>query len=332
MLQADCTPRLTTWQHLPADLIPWPSYDAGVMTDAERFQQLNESFYRGDPADYIFTRLAILMAFEHDTPRVTQSLASGLELHGVRIRTEPEPPVEAVEVAKYVTIESTLLAHHAVEALLRLFLGHCSQPECPALIVASLTSPAQFRERLAMILDDGLLDDLQREVGMNVVGIGREDGADRLALRDNCAYLFRDLAEFWLRDAALYNALKHGLAGAPGSAVFRLGTQPGDEHMTVVGEGASIEYLRRARVEGQGDVWQSVTSWIDLNETFGAITLSLQLIQNIWSLARWRYVASVAPIQLQVPTVRLKDLAKPSGMVRDVAFNHFQVIKPSRKQ
>ena len=55
-------------------------------------------------------------------------------------------------------------------------------------------------------------------------------------------------------------ALKHGLEGAAGSAVVRLGAQPNYEHMTVIGEGASIEYLRRADVDGQGTVWQSATT------------------------------------------------------------------------
>ena len=301
------------------------------MTDTERFQRMNEAFFRGEPADYIFKRFAVLMAFATDTEAVTGSLASGVELHGAYVETAPETPIDTAEVAKYVTIESTLLAHHSVEALLRLFLGHCSQPECPPLVVASLTSPIQFRERLGMILDENLLDDLQREVGMVVVGVPRDDTADRLATRDDCAYVIRDLAEFWLRDASLYNALKHGLAGAAGSAVVRLGAAPDDEHMTVIGEGASIEYLRRADVDGQGTVWQSATTWIDLHKTFAAITIALQLIQNIWSLARWRYVAGDVPAQLHVPTVRLKDLAKPSGMVRDMAFNQFQVVKPCRK-
>lgn len=300
-----------------------------MITHDERFQRMNEAFYRGEPADYIFTRLAILMAFAKDTEGTSQALASAIELHGVYLETEAGPPVDPEEVAKYVTIESTVLAHHSVEALLRLFLGHCSQPECPPLEVASLTSPAQFRQRLAMVLDDDVLDDLQREVGMVVVGVHRNDDADRLAVRDHCALVIRELAGFWLRDASLYNALKHGLAGAAGSAVLRLGNQPADEHMTIVGEGASIEYLRQAEVDGGGKVWQSATTWIDLNETFAAITISLQLIQNVWSLARWRYIAGQAPVQLHVPTARLKDLAKPSGMIRDMAFNQFQVVKRS---
>ncbi len=293
---------------------------------------MNEAFYRGAPADYIFTRLALLMAFEQDTEAVAQALQSGVDLHGVHIEAAPDTPIDSAEVAKYVTIESTLLAHHSVEALLRLFLAHCSQPECPPLAVASLTSPVQFRERLDMILDDNLLDDVQREVGMIVVGVHRDDTDERLAMRNGCAAIIRDLAEFWLRDASLYNALKHGLAGAAGSAVFRLGTSPDDDDATTVfGEGVSIEYLRRAEVNGQGTVWQSATTWIDLHETFAAITLSSQLIDNLWSLARWRYVAGDTPMRLHVPTGRLKDLAKPSGMVRDLAFNQFQVVKRGRR-
>ena len=44
-----------------------------VTTDAERFQRMNEAFYRGEQADYIFTRFAVLMAFATDTAAVTRS-------------------------------------------------------------------------------------------------------------------------------------------------------------------------------------------------------------------------------------------------------------------
>lgn len=71
--------------------------------------------------------------------------------------------------------------------------------------------------------------------------------------------------------------------------------------MTVIGEGDRIECLRGHPSTAWAPFGQSIATWVDQYENFAAPTISLQFIQNVWSLARWRYVAADAPTELYVP-------------------------------
>lgn len=300
---------------------------AVVQTDAERIEFINAAFYRGEPDGHLFTRLCLLLAHASDPAAASRTLDAGVHVYGVRIQVPFEEP-DPVEVEKYLTIEVVMLAQHAIETCLRLFLGHASGEKCPPMSIASLTSPSDFREKLDMILSEEHAGDLRIEVGNVLFGISSKDAPDAIATRDACVPMVRDLAEYWLRDAPLYNALKHGLAGAPGSAVMQLGLTPDEDTMTVIGSGTSIEFLRRGKLPDVGTVWQSATKWVDLHESMAAAAMAIQLIGNIWSIAKYRYANAPRPERLCFPKdARLRDFAKPTGMLRDLAFNQFQVMR-----
>ena len=99
----------------------------------------NESFCRSDPADYLRTRLQLLVLTGTRLADLSQLIATGVEYAGMRFgpAADEEPPVTADEpltnhsVESFLTIESQTLMHHASETVLRLFLLHAEQSHTP---------------------------------------------------------------------------------------------------------------------------------------------------------------------------------------------------------
>ena len=62
--------------------------------------------------------------------------------------SNPEDDESKVQLERFQVLESTVLAHHAFEALVRLYLAHAADTTCPWIEVAAETSFGAFKSRV----------------------------------------------------------------------------------------------------------------------------------------------------------------------------------------
>jgi hypothetical protein len=115
---------------------------------AARFQQLNERFYTADPADYFRIRLSTLVLVAGRAGDLLGLLKEGVEYGRIQAKADTDAEVDAADIARYVTIESQVLLHHAAEALIRLFLAHVGNPPCPWFELSAETDFGNFKRRV----------------------------------------------------------------------------------------------------------------------------------------------------------------------------------------
>lgn len=260
---------------------------------AARYRQLNERFYAAEPADYLRTRLITLLALAGKPGDVLAILRAGVEHAGVTVRLGDDGEVDAEDLAKYVSIESQVLLHHAAETVVRLFLAHRDYPPCPWVELAGETNFAKFKERVGKeitgVRRDGVLEDEAAWVFIGRRESGPDEDGERWAdAKANLGSFLRTLAERWLNDARTYNSLKHGLAVIPGDAVFQL---VGDDGNAVrLGEGTSVEILEAGPWVENRREWKVTTKWIDVQECLGLVEVSCLMISSLWQVARFRYL------------------------------------------
>jgi hypothetical protein len=278
---------------------------------AARFQQLNERFYTADPADYFRIRLSTLVLVAGRVEDLLGLLKEGVEYGRIRAKADTDAEMDAADMARYVTIESQVLLHHAAEALIRLFLAHVGNPPCPWFELSAETDFGRFKRRV----QDQLVKPRRRgalEEEAAFVLLGRrgpppdEDAAGWHDATENLARFLRMFAGRWLKDSRVFNAMKHGLAVIPGDALFQI---LDDEGKAVrLGEGTSVEYLearewekdpggRRTRRE-----WQTTTRWLDIQESLGLVEIGASMIDSLWVVAKHRYLDGDGEVQLFFPT------------------------------
>ena len=112
-------------------------------------------------------------------------------------------------------MESVMIAHHASEALLRLFFAHVEHEECPWLGMSASTDFREFKAKVDTVLDRGFN---REQIAMVFLGgtsptdacinLSQDEFEDAI---DGLDLLLTGCANRFLGDSFLYNAVKHGL-------------------------------------------------------------------------------------------------------------------------
>lgn len=260
----------------------------------EQFSELNATFYSsGGPHEYIRARLQATIFTLTESEEADAILAKGLDLGSLKGQASARMSEEARR--RYALMETTVLLHHAGEALLRLWMAHKDSQPCPWLEVASLTSAKTFKEKAEKYAaaDTGHMSD-NDIASIFLGGVTSEEAGVEMdqGLWDNAIDGFRELIRIVAvritGEANLYNAAKHGLVGVPADH----GDLMMQEGLRMAG-GAGITYLQK-KPDDPADRsgtwrWWATTSFTGLQTNIFLIELVIRAIHSLWSVARRKY-------------------------------------------
>ena len=276
-----------------SDELATDTYEAQLGVDT-----FNSHYYQENgPAEFISMRLNALCLIGGEYEAFKELLAEGVEYVGLTLMLGPAqestPELEKQDKdfhEHFLRIEAHHLKHLAIEALLRLFLGHRGLPECPWMEISNNRGPGQFKEDVRRLIVEADQDELQSHVAE--VFMAQPGDLESLSEEDqdvslNLTALLRVLAGDWLDEAKSYNATKHGLTAVPGAAEFHVG--PSLEEQTRIGYGDSLTHLSVGDWVDDERVWTLTTRWIQTKQALAAIEVVIRMLKALWGVARWRY-------------------------------------------
>lgn len=268
----------------------------------EKYFELNQRFYSAQPTQYFRTRLQMLLLEAGDPEGVVSLMRSGVQYAGLRIRADLDDTLGSNELDEHSTVESQILLHHVTETLLRFFVAHKDNPQCPWLDIAVNTSPSRFKDIVSRQIIEAPRESLEDIVAFVFLGSGGDDDAEESEQLDegagNLANFLRKLAKIWRDEAHLYNALKHGLAIIPGNATIDF---LADGTWAQFGSGPSIEYLEFTPGEQGQRTWQTTLRWVDVQESLQLVEIACLMIDSLWEVAKARYVGQQDNVRVFVP-------------------------------
>lgn len=281
--------------------------------DADACRALNRAFYSVEPHDYFQTRLELLMLAAADSDSILAAFQRGLEfgalkMGGPETKAPNEAEMEAARTA-FVTADAVNLLHHICETLMRFYFAHRPEerqfPASPWLQIAREMNPEDFKRLVARRFDSRELDEHRRaEVNATFYAsfeppCDTPEDADRLrASVDEIERFLQHFARYFLDEAKLYNAMKHGLAIRPGSAAMRLETPADAERLArgesplISAEGPSVEYLAR---DSADDEFARVTRWVRPDVLMGEAMVAVFMLAQIWTVGKLRYTGPDDP-------------------------------------
>lgn len=290
---------------------------------SEQFEELNRRFYnnKSGPHRYIRNRARALVLAHSDSELITQAERDGFMIGTLSIKSagDETDEADAQDRENFLVTESSVLLHHAAEALLRLYFAHSGVPECPWLETARLRSFQVFKQRV-----DALDQFLKQPAAIaDVMDVftgwpnfeAAADGITQDRWDEHQAGLLRLLrtaARVLLDDANLYNAAKHGLAVLPGRASMSVG--PGDlptlddaDNFAVLStEGESIHYLQ-ATSGTDGMRWRETTRWISAEYNLALVHLISKQIESLLKVGRARYLQDPSGWRVEGITTAMLD-------------------------
>ncbi len=259
---------------------------------ASEFPMLNRAYYAMDPAEYFRVRLQALALIVSPDVDHTEAFASGLTIGAFEISGSWSHDETAAR--RYLALESTILLHHAGEALLRQYLAHAFSEPCPWLKLSSITSPREFKKAVAGLCDE--LDSQERQRDIQAVFLG---ASDHEKFKDLSLDLFeretrsrvellRFVAEEFLENANAYNAAKHGMAMDAGQYKVSLGRaddNSGDPPL-IEQDGPALHYLRRQG--GRDDRhWAKTRQFVNPERNVGLVFVIAEQLSALWRAARF---------------------------------------------
>lgn len=259
---------------------------------SEQFPSLNRRFYTSPykPHEYVDRRLMGLALSTSSHKGIAEAVRDGLTIGRLTMSATLDEEDEST-FEHYLVEETTVLLHHAAEALCRLYLAHVDMADCPWLEVARLRSFKVFKESAAT-LRAGLIPSgkvMSVFTGSAVRPDGDPQTQERWSDREQALTKLLCLsAETLLTDSNLYNAAKHGLALVPGQAAIAVGDATGSEVFSV-SPSPSVTFLETASKESGGR-WQETTAWVSIDRNIALTALISQAIQDLWSVATVRYL------------------------------------------
>lgn len=273
-----------------------PDRPAGEPVEPD-WAYLNERFYTASSAKYFDQRMNGLLVVAADDETYGLQLRSGLDVLSLHAHVGDEEKVstdlDQRELRRYITAETEVLLHHTTESMLRLYLAHEADRECPWFEVVSLPFDAFWallKERFESLASDAL----KRRVAWTVTGFAeRPPGLDCDQQTwdrgvDCIAAWLRFLYRQMLERSSVYNAAKHGFTGLAEEAYFGFGETP--DNMAVSHSGPSIESLERSPWVNGERIWSLRTDWYSTIGSWAYITIATQLMNAIWSTGRSRYL------------------------------------------
>jgi len=298
--------------------------DMATLNPTER---LNRFFYSQPPMPYFNDRLTLL-ALRANKPDELAELASGIEWGQLRLRTSTRADIAEHELARattsFVMTESQTLFHHAAETLVRLFLSHRDQPECPWLETAAFLSFAKFKKELDTLASPVWSPQLKREVEFVFLGGSPKKPDEQWKVAHAAAERFlRHIAGRLLSDKNLYNSSKHGLTAIGTEGSLAMFTDEGEQVMAT--EGSQVVYLEKgeAKTKDAGK-WFETTRWIDPRQTVWLTQLTLSQMEALWHVAKFHYIDG--PLDgVELVTDEGIDMAI-SGFPRTGSFTSFRRV------
>ncbi|NTV39388.1 MAG: hypothetical protein HGA51_05455 [Demequinaceae bacterium] len=191
-------------------------------------------------------------------------------------------------------VESVNLLHHAAEALLRQYLAHRGAPDCPWLENARQRSPVEFKAAVSELRDasgPGYREELVDVFCGPVAGRTPAAMANIALAGDGLKALLAYAADILLDEAGMYNAVKHGLAAVPGTRRIPPEVLAAGGGAIMRGDGLSLLTLEPVG-EGGERRWAVVIRYIDVAENAAITDLIGQQLENLWAVARARYVGA----------------------------------------
>jgi hypothetical protein len=256
--------------------------------DPHEFHSLNERFYRLAPYEYLDARLQSLILTVSDDAQdeLGRLLARGVSYKNVKATGEP---ASRTTLDSYAAVESTVLLHHAAEALLRLYIAHSHRERCPWLALSSILGPAQFKTEVRTLRDElgntERVDDLLEVFSFSpdrsrFAGVTEDAWSSH---RDGLVLLIRHLIDEVLNGAHAYNAAKHGLALGAGD--LGLSLIPEGEEALFDHKGPALNYLE---LGGKSDDrhWLLTSTFLSPPRNIAVITLTLSQIQSMWTVGK----------------------------------------------
>ena len=288
---------------------------------AARIKKLNVDFYRLDPVNYFLFRLRNLLLSAGRGLELERMLIEGVEVGVFSMRVPDGSKVDSLDEEQqeerdaFVTLETEVLLHHVSETLLRLYLTHEQGPACPWISLSRERSPRRFKNKVSGLVkrlqtpegEEGLARVLLGNTDRTVFGDSGPSGEEWTELIDNTRLWLSWFAGYML-DGDVYNAAKHGLGVSPS----RTGVKVEIDGKELAGaSGPCLEFLQSVRLDGdQGREWQGTTKWVHWDRLFGAIHIGCQLIDRLWTVARYRYGES------ERLDLTLRIFATPSALLR----------------
>ena len=126
----------------------------------EQYPDMNARFFADEhgPSAYLQQRLRALVLGASRDDRVRQTTAEGLEWETLKIGFPADGDIYADDaVSRFVTLDATVLLHHAAESLMRLYFAIEDLPPCPWLEVGRLREGAykrRLREFIAAVSEE----------------------------------------------------------------------------------------------------------------------------------------------------------------------------------
>lgn len=269
--------------------------DHGLSPD--QFPELNGQFFREErgPHDYIHHRLRGLLLAASNGEAVTRALDEGLTVGKLRLRGHLRPgSMTDEDMAQFAALEAVVLFHHAAETLVRLVLAMEGDPPCPWLELTRLRQPREFPKRTK-----ALADHLRSQAGKTFAAkvlYGRTTRPDTIGeadwddVVDGAAGLVRECAQRVASESSLYNSAKHGLSTIQGDVSAELLNGVGEATLTSP-DLPSLTYLEGKHVSHQARrKWHMTTDWIEADRTVALVHLVANQVENLWKVARFRYV------------------------------------------
>jgi hypothetical protein len=294
---------------------------------------LNRAFYASDPSDYFGRRLSHLLRLASQTDAELRA-EPGRFTFGTLTMTVPgidEDEADEDAHKRFIFVESEVLVHHTAETLLRMFFAHRTAPPAPWIEVSKLRGFGEFKKRLVKLPKTEDVADLRRDIGFVFLGHRQlpddVDAERRTEYETGVARITEFLyqyADTLLHRSGTYNAVKHGLAMQAGEPSVRIG-----DMAELSAAGPAISYLDQDQKHGERR-WVVRTRWFPLEHELGLAYIGIELLQNLWQLARARYVNWPMPNdgwKLYRPPVSVKELMEighdadePRSMIAELAF------------
>lgn len=276
---------------------PWEKDDPkGRRLDSGQYPELNAIFYTADPSYFIKMRVESLSLMACSDDQLAPLYATDRTIGSAFLGAMPPPTPDARQ--RYVRMEAVMIAHHASEALLRLFFAHVEHSECPWLGMSASTDFVEFKAKVAAALDNGF--DREQIAAVFLGGVSRVESCIQLSdtefedAIDGLEMLLADCANRVLGDAFVYNAVKHGVSAvAIDDDQAQVAWRSHDGERITLHKGPVHVYLhKKASPDAARD---EAHWWLTMDDSNPGRELSVSVLitkalDSLWDVARRRYL------------------------------------------